>query len=247
MKFFGKLFGKDTRTGDLPKLDRQRKICYPGYRDSEFASLKDAVRYFKKDGYGMEYRVPELLKYNICYRDYLKEHGLEILMKRIIRDIPELAKDEKTIQSIREWYGREGKELAGYDIQCYNIKDTITILGHEFHGLEDVIAHRTAYARIGHSDISINSCSPKKHVPGFYVSEFYASYPVFDSYDIGDDRTYQNYVFTNEPIDADKLKEISGIRHNYNYCMVHEHIPDHFLPILYYRGDGNYMILATKK
>ena len=247
MKVIGKLFRKRNGGEDLPELAGQRKICYPGYYDSEFASLKDAVRYFKKDGYGMEHRVPDLLKYNICYRDYLRKHGLENLMKRIICDIPELKNEEKTIQSIRVWYEGEGKELAGYDIQCYNIKDTITILGHEFHGLEDVIAHRTAYARIGHSDISINSCSPKKHLPGFYVSEFYATYPVFDSYDIGDDRTYQNYIFTNEPIDDEKLKEIAEIRHNYNYCMVHENIPEHLLPILYYRGDGDYMILAQKK
>lgn len=79
------------------------------------------------------------------------------------------------------------------------------------------------------------------------MSQFYASYPIFDSYDIGDDRTYQNYIFTDAPIDVAKLKEISEIRHNYNYCMVHEHIPEHLLPILYYRGEGDYMILAQKK
>lgn len=246
MNVIEKLFGKRPEE-DLPKLAKQKKICYLGYHNVEFASLKDAVRYFKKDGYGLEYRVPEMLQYNICYRDYLRENGLENLLKRIISDVPELVKEEKTIQSIIEWYGREGKKLAGYDIQCYNIKETITVLGHEFHGLEDVIAHRTAYGRIGYSDLSINRCIPKKHKSGLDVSEFYASYPIFDSYDIGDDRTYQNYVFTNKPIDDEKLKEIAEIRHNYNYCMVHENIPEHLLPILYYRGDGDYMILAQKK
>lgn len=29
--------------------------------------------------------------------------------------------------------------------------------------------------------------------------------------------------------------------------MVHEQIPINLLPLLYYNGDGNYMLLATKK
>ena len=246
MNFFEKLFAKSTEE-DLPKLDRQRKICYPGYRNAEFASLRDAVRYLKRDGGGLEYSITELLKYNVCYRDYLRNHGIETLLKRIVSDVTELKNDEKVIKRILEWYDKEGKELAAYDIQCYNIKDTITVLGYKFNGLDDVIAHRSAYARIGHSGVSISGCTPKKSASGLYVSEFYATYPIFDSYDIGDDRTYQNYVFTNQPIDDTRLKEISEIRHNYNYCMVHENIPEHLLPILYYRGDGDYMILAQKK
>lgn len=247
MKITDKFFMKGAGGDDLPDLARQRKICYPGYHDCEFASLKEAVRYFQRDGYGLEYRVVELLKYNICFRDYLRENGPERLLKRIIRDVPELAKEDKTIQSILKWYDSESKKLAEYDIQCYNIKDTITVLGHEFHGLEDVMAHRSAYGRIGYSDLSINNCIPKKYKSGLYVSEFYATYPIFDSYDIGDDRTYQNYFFSNESIDDARLKEILEIRHNYNYCMAHEHIPEHLLPILYYSGDGGYMILAQKK
>lgn len=246
MNVFEKLFGKRPEE-ELPKLAKQKKLCYPGYRNAEFVSFKDAVRYLKRNGGCLEYSITELLMYNACYRDYLRNHGIETLLKRIISDVPELAMEEKVMKRILEWYEKEGKKLAAYDIQCYNIKDTITVLGHEFQGLEDVIGHRTAFGCIGHSDLSISSCVPKKQKSGLYVSEFYASYPIFDSYDIGDDRTYQNYVFTNEPIDGTRLKEISEIRHSYNYCMVHENIPEHLLPILYYRGDGDYMILAQKE
>lgn len=239
-RFFGE-------TSALPELKKQSKICYPGYKDCEYDSLRDAVQHFRKKGFNMEYCFPDIIKYNVCYRDYLRDYGMEMLLKRLVKDVPELAKDEKLLQSIQKWYDKEGKTLSGYDIQCYNIKDTIMVLGHEFHGLEDVIAHRSAYGRIGYSYMSLNECTPKKIAPNLYVSEFYASYPIFDSYDIGDDRTYQNYVFTNAPISGEKVKEIAEVRHNYNYCMVHERIPDHLLPILYYCGDGDYMILATKK
>ena len=234
-------------TSALPELKKQSKICYPGYKDCEYDSLRDAVQHFRKKGFNMEYCFPDIIKYNVCYRDYLRDYGMEMLLKRLVKDVPELAKDEKLLQSIQKWYDKEGKTLSGYDIQCYNIKDTIMVLGHEFHGLEDVIAHRSAYGRIGYSYMSLNECTPKKIAPNLYVSEFYASYPIFDSYDIGDDRTYQNYVFTNAPISGEKVKEIAEVRHNYNYCMVHERIPDHLLPTLYYCGDGDYMILATKK
>lgn len=248
MKLIKRLLDRlSGETSTLPELIKQGKICYPGYIDCEYDSLRDAVQYFRKQGLSMDYRLSDIIMCNVCYRDYLRNYGMDMLLKRIVKDVPELAKDEKLLQSLQKWYEKEGKTLSGYDIQCYNIKDTITVLGHEFYGLEDVIAHRTAYANIGYSDLSIRSCIPKKQKSGLSVSEFYASYPVFDSYDVGDDRTYQNYVFTNEPIDDEKLKEIAEIRHNYNYCMVHENIPEHHLPILYYRGDGDYMILAQKK
>ena len=234
-------------TNALPELKMQSKICYPGYKDCEYDSLRDAVLHFRKNGFNMEYRLPDIIMYNVCYRDYLRNYGMDMLLKRLVKDVPELAKDEKLLQSLQKWYDKEGKNLSGYDIQCYNIMDTITVLGHEFYGLEDVMAHSSAYGRIGCSDMTLNECNPQKKVPNLYIAELYARYPIFDSYDIGDDRTYQNYVFTNEPIDDEKLKEIAEIRHNYDYCMVHENIPEHLLPILYYRGDGDYMILAQKK
>lgn len=232
---------------NLPELVKLQKIYYPGYLDGEYASLRDAVLHFMRKGFRMEYLIPDIIMNNVCYRDYLRDHGLDILLRRFARDVPELNNDPMLFPSLHRWYDKCGKDLAGYDIQCYNIKDTITVLGHEFHGLEDVMAHMSACGRIDHSDISLNECNSMKKILNLYVTEFYADYPIFDSFDIGDDRTYQNYVFTREPIGDEKLREIFGIRHNYNYCMVHENIPDHLLPILYYCGDGNHMILATKK
>ena len=231
----------------LPEIIKQRKIYYPGYFNCEFGSLPEAVRHIKKNGSSLKYYIPDIIMYNICYRDYLRMYGIDMLIKRLEIDAPELKNEPQLSKNLQNWYKREGQMVSGYDIQCYNIKDKITILGHEFHGLEDVMAHRTAYGRIGYSDLSICTCIPKSRKSGLYVSEFYARYPIFDSYDIGDDRTYQNYIFTNEPINEETLKEIAEIRHNNNYCMVHEDIPEHLLPILYYSGDGDYMILAQKK
>ena len=32
-----------------------------------------------------------------------------------------------------------------------------------------------------------------------------------------------------------------------DFCMVHEEIPKEFLPILYYNGDSDHVLLATEK
>ena len=56
MKVLEKIFGKRPEE-ELPKLAQQKKICYPGYRNAEFASLRDAVLYLKRDGGGLEYSI----------------------------------------------------------------------------------------------------------------------------------------------------------------------------------------------
>lgn len=234
---------KDT----LPDLKHHDKICYLGYFDCEFNSLEEAIRYFKKRRLDMECRIQEIIMYNICYRDYLREHGMEILIKRILSDVPELSEEQNLHESLWEWYDREGKDLSEYDIQCYNINDTFSVLGYEFNGLDDVINHRCMFGKIDSGIIHLDACSNPNNIPGICISELYASYPIFDSYDIGDNRTYQNYIFRTAPIDNDEIDKLSNIRRRTNYCLVHEYIPEDLLPILYYQGDGDFMILASKK
>ena len=51
----------------------------------------------------------------------------------------------------------------------------------------------------------------------------------------------------NKPITKEQMQQYANMKLESNYCMVHEHIPTEHLPILYYVGDGPYMVLATKK
>ena len=231
----------------LPELMRQDRICYPGYFDCEFSSLENAIRYFKRRRLDVESRLQYIIMYNICYRDYLREYGIEVLIRRILCDVPELSEEQNLFESLMAWYNREGKDLAKYDIQCYNIKDTFSVLGHEFNGLDDVIHHRSMCGRIGCGRIYLSECYSSNKLPGICISELYANYPIFDSYDIGDNRTYQNYLFTINQLRNEDMDKLSNMRRRTNYCLVHEYISEDLLPILYYQGDGNYMILASKK
>ena len=77
-RFFGE-------TSALPELKKQSKICYPGYKDCEYDSLRDAVQHFRKKGFNMEYCFPDIIKYNVCYRDYLRDYGFRVYRNGMTR------------------------------------------------------------------------------------------------------------------------------------------------------------------
>ena len=79
------------------------------------------------------------------------------------------------------------------------------------------------------------------------ITLFSKDYPTFDSFDSCDDRSYDNFAFSKAPLSADEYQTHRNLPLGINYCMVTEKIPQHCLPILYYVGDFDYMLLATAK
>jgi hypothetical protein len=112
--------------------------------------------------------------------------------------------------------------------------------------LKDIREHIELYGREGFDGLHCWSPTEVEPYEDIHIGHFYESYPVFDSYDLGDDRTYQNYIFQNSPITENDMKNAFGVSHRANFCMAHENIPEEKLPILYYSGDGQYMLLASK-
>ncbi len=209
--------------------------------------MKKAVKKLKAMERGWSrFILSDIVQYNIRYRDLLRQSGIESLVNKLVGEAPELKDDKAALNYLREWWQRE-RHVAAYDIQCYNIGDEITVLGHTFHGLKDVAEHCAIVGKEFRSDIEC--FTPKKfdEYSDIHIGEIYQSYPQFDSYDCDDNRTYQNYIFRREPITADELKKAFLIPHDSNFRMVHEDIPENLLPVLYYKGDGDYMLLATSK
>lgn len=221
------------------------KICIPFFRRKKFDSLQEAVTYLKKNSYSWYIYLQDIVAYTLRYRDYLRENGIDATIQLLIDEVPELKEEAKALDWLREYYTDE--EVASYDIRCYDIRDKITVLGHEFKGLKDVIAHTCMAGVNHHSDLSIYELSPTKRKNGLSVVELYEHYPVFDSYDMGDDRTYQNYFFINGDVSSEDVEKRAKLSDGVNYCMVHEDLPEEMLPVLYYNGDGDYMLLAQKK
>lgn len=222
------------------------KICFPHHTCGEFRSLNEAYHYLVNSQYGWyRHTLKEILMCNVMYRDHLREYGVDALIDRITGEVPELSDEVEALDYLRGWADKE--KLASYDIQCFNIKDTVTINGHEFNGLEDVIKHVELVGKEFFSGFECHAIDGADVCSDVRVGELYQNYPIFDSYDIGDDRTYQNYIFRRGVITVQDMESANSIYHKGNFCMVHERIPSVMLPILYYSGEGDYMLLATDK
>lgn len=223
------------------------KICFPHHTQGEFASLKEAVHKLKKMEYGWSsFTLAEIVRYNICYRDHLRQFGIKSLADRLIGESVELKDDKAALNYLYEWWQRE-QYVAAYDIQCYNVENEITVFDHTFHGLKDIVRHRGIIGKEFFSGFECFIPEKTDECPDIHIGEIYQNYPIFDSYDLSDDRTYQNYIFRNKAISEDDMRETFRIPYASNFCMVHENIPQEQLPILYYSGDGKYMLLATSK
>lgn len=222
------------------------RICFPHHEKGEFDSLNKAVNFFihSRNSRYIDYILEDIVRYNICYRDHWRSFGLDSLMERLSDEAPGI--DYQTLDKLRKSLECES-HVAPYDIQCYNIHDKITILGHTFNGLIDISRHCEI---VGYgSFFGLNCFTPKdaESYDDIHIGEVYERYPVFDSSDLCDDRTYQNYIFRPNPITQSDMEEAFKIPHRMSCCMVHEEIPSSQLPILYYQGDGDYYLLATAK
>ena len=220
-------------------------ICFPHYRRGDFDSLHEAYSYLREENCWSRYNLFDIVRFNVCYRDHFRKYGFLALMAMILEDECLLTKEREVIdclcKSASNWH------IANYDIQCYNIKDKITVLGHTFDGLEDIIAHREVVGKQYYSGFECFVPSNIAPYDDIHIGEIYDSYPTFDSYDSADNRTYQNFIFRKKEISALDMKSAYDIPHISNFCKVHENIPEEMLPILYYSGDGKYMLLATAK
>ena len=56
-----------------------KKICFPHYLKGEFASLAEALKFLTKSkdtSFLSCYMLCEIVQYNVCYRDHLRQHGI---------------------------------------------------------------------------------------------------------------------------------------------------------------------------
>ena len=219
-------------------------VCISNYFETRyFSTWQEAIKaLYLSDRIGAE--LDRFIQYNIVMRDILRQKGIEGLLDDIFAIVPKDNISPLTIRYITKYWTEN--PIADYDIQMYHIDDDITILGHTFHGLNGVRQHCEMIASMG----SQLYCFPtKEHIPleNIHVGMIDKSYPKFDSYDYSDTRCYENYIFAPEAMTKEHMQQYANIKVESNFCMVHENIPTEHLPILYYVGDGPYMVLATKK
>ncbi len=188
----------------------------------------------------------DMMIYNVNLRDAMCSFGV----RAVVKHIREFAPNNKELhRCLDSFMGRHPDGSIGdLDIQVYSTKEDVEILGHVFHGLEDIMAYNeiSLCERYMSKERPIRR-SPKKR-GDVHVGKLWESYPCFDSSDYAyETRTYQNYLIRNRPItDADmqKIKNLPAIG---NFEKINEQMPLDVLPMVYYSGDGGFMLVATRR
>ena len=201
-----------------------KRVCFPCYGGCEFRSLQEAVDYILQMRGGLYVYIEEIVFYNARFRDCLREKGVDGVIERM----------------------RE--HIADYDIQCLPKDSRICIEGCWFDGLEDIEAQAEMSGNPRHTFSKWYARKEYKHNPmGLHIGNIWEGYPVFDSYDSSDDRSYNNYMIFHQPFTEDLMEQYcKQIKVHSNACMVHEDIPPLLLPIIYYNGDSDWVLLASK-
>ena len=226
----------------------QKKVCFPCYGGCEFRSLQEAVDHVQRMRGGLSVYIDKIVLYNIRFRDCLRAEGIDGVIRMLIDEVPIIANDIEAIDSLKwTWTERMKEHIADYDIQCLPKDGWILIENFLFGGLDEIEEQvemsgnprhifKRWYTREGY----------EPNPAGLHIGNIWESYPMFDSSDASDGRSYNNYVFSKKPLTEDMMeqycKEISS---DFNACMVHEHIPKSLLPILYYDGDSDNVLLAN--
>lgn len=133
------------------------------------------------------------------------------------------------------------------DIFICNISDDVTILGHVFHGLDDIKKHveMSLYKNWSRGEARVQKSEKTCDV---HVGEMWMPYPCFDWEDsINENRTYQNYVIRQRPITQEDMRRLSELPSHSNEQRIWDDVPEDMLPLVFYCGDGQKMLVAQKQ
>lgn len=189
------------------------------------------------------------VRYDGLYRKIYREKGIEAMLEMVYYDsIDSLSEEE--MQELRK--AIEDYAMGSYKIQVYSINQPITILGHTFSGLNDIIRHIELSSSNRRFSKGLWCTVPLqfRETGGYadiHIGELYEKYPCFDAEDYANEnRYYQNFIFRKQPVTQGDLEALYDLPQSTNFCKVTEQIPEDILPILYYKGEGSTMLLATK-
>lgn len=227
------------------KIDEDTGRFYHVYKPTQFEfTFAEALKRISENG--KYYEVEDLLLHNIVVRDAMRRLGVA----PVIEHIKTFAPNDETLMESLDNFQREYPDgsIGNIDIQVYSVFEDVKILGHTFHGLNDIMDYKEMMVSEDSSDKEkAYSRTPKKR-SNVHVGEVWASYPCFDSDDFANEtRTYQNYIVRNKTITNEDLQRLKALPSVGNHERINEKLPTSILPMVYYQGDGCYMLVATAK
>lgn len=133
--------------------------------------------------------------------------------------------------------------MAKIEIREVSKTSKIEMLGHVFNGLNDIKQAVEVYCRVGSE---LWDTEPKSIVDGIHVICVYEPYPSFDSEDYAnEDRDFSNYFLSAKPFTKQQIERLSKLPGRCNANMLNDTMPEWAVPAVYYRGEGDTMIVAT--
>jgi hypothetical protein len=147
------------------------------------------------------------------------------------------------LMKIGNLFKRDNRQVEHKIFSC-SIHDDVEILGQVFHGLQDICAQVEMSQAVG------SSCKPSVREPKktgrVHVGELWMSYPCFDSSDyLYENRTYQNYILRERPITFEDMERLRKLPSGMNAQRLSPSVPEDMLPMVYYVGDGDTMIVGV--
>ena len=223
------------------------KVWYDSFAEivEDFCHGKDAianVRDGRKENRLWAY-IGGIALYNVCYRTILRNEGVNALLSVLFKEAPAFQLEDKAIECLKSAVKCRGT-FGDYDIQCLSTDDSFCAHGRTFNGLDDVRENIEWYMRRRKEPKMSHRHQP--HLYDVHILCNYEPYPIFDSSDWGEDRTYCNFFFKRIGFTSDDFRIIADIPDEGNFKKTHEHLACvNEMPLLYYPGDGNTMLYTS--
>ena len=228
------------------RMNEETGVCYMVYHHTQYEfTIAEALQKIGSMGHSF-YKFDDMMLHNVNLRDAMQNFGV----RKVIEQIREFAPDNKELQERFDFFVKEHPDgsIGNLNIQVYSITEDVEILGHTFHGLEDIMAYREmSLCEKYTSNDRAKSVMPKKRGK-IHVGEVWQSYPCFDSSDYATEtRSYQNYLIRKKLICDDDMQKIKNLPTGGCLEKINEQMPLDVLPLVYYSGDGGFMLVATRR
>lgn len=200
-------------------------------------TVKEALDYIAESH--LYYYLYDLVFRNVPIRDAIRSNGLRNVADKLLEYAVDDVRLKAEIGQIVEKHG-DGN-VADFDIQVLPVDAKLNIRGMQL-DYSQMVKHIEVAKRVG------GGLSDTEPDDTLHVAAVYDRYPCFDSYDYANEnRCYVNLFVSDHLMTNGELLEIEKSPHLMDYNYVHDGMDSKWLPAVYYRGDGNFMVVATSK
>ena len=129
------------------RMNEETGDYYLVYHHTQYEfTIAEALHQISSEEYN-SYMFDDMMLHNVIIRDAMRSFG----MRKVVDHIREFAPNNKELQECFDFFIERHPDgsIGDLDILVYSIIEDIDILGHTFHGLEDIMAYSevTPYER----------------------------------------------------------------------------------------------------